>query len=53
MTGSVVIAERVDRTQAGDEAVDLARTGSFEIRDGKIASWCDDFDLGTYTRAMS
>ena len=50
--GNVVIAERLDRTQAGDKSVDLPCTGVFEIRDGKIAYWRDYFDLGTYTRAM-
>jgi limonene-1,2-epoxide hydrolase len=51
-TGDVVIAERVDRTQAGDKSVDLPCTGVFTIRDGKIASWRDYFDIGTYARAM-
>jgi len=50
--GDVVIAERLDRTQAGDRSVDLPCTGVFTIRDGKISSWRDYFDLGTYTRAM-
>lgn len=50
--GQVVIAERVDRTEAGARSVDLPCTGVFEIRDGKIACWRDYFDLGTYTRAM-
>ena len=51
-SGNVVIAERVDRTQAGDKSVDLPCTGVFEIRDGKIACWRDYFDIGTYARAM-
>ena len=51
-TGDVVIAERIDRTKAGDKAVDLPCTGVFTIRDGKIASWRDYFDIGTYMRAM-
>lgn len=51
--GDVVIAERVDRTRAGDKSVDLPCTGVFEMRDGKIARWRDYFDLSTYTRAMS
>lgn len=50
--GDVVIAERIDRTRAGEKRVDLPCTGVFEIRDGKIACWRDYFDLGTYTRAM-
>lgn len=51
-TGNVVIAERVDRTQAGDKSVDLPCTGVFEIVDGKISVWRDYFDIGTYSRAM-
>ena len=51
-SGDMVIAERVDRTLAGDKSVDLPCTGVFEIRDGKIAVWRDYFDLATYTRAM-
>ncbi len=51
-TGDVVIAERIDRTLAGDKSVDLPCTGVFTIRDGKIASWRDYFDLGSYARAM-
>ena len=51
-TGAVVIAERLDRTEAGDKKVDLPCTGVFTIRDGKIASWRDYFDIGTYMRAM-
>jgi limonene-1,2-epoxide hydrolase len=52
-SGDVVIAERVDRTQAGERSVDLPCTGVFELRDGKIAVWRDYFDMGTYVRAMS
>ena len=51
-TGNVVVAERVDRTRAGDKSVELPCTGVFEIRDGKIARWRDYFDMGTYVRAM-
>lgn len=52
-SGDVVIAERLDRTQAGDKSVDLPCTGVFEIRDGKIAVWRDYFDMGTYAREMA
>ena len=51
--GDVVIAERLDKTKAGDKAVDLPCTGVFEMRDGKIAVWRDYFDMGTYARAMA
>ncbi len=51
-TANVVLAERVDRTRAGDKSVELPCTGIFEIREGKIAVWRDYFDLGTYVRGM-
>lgn len=51
--GEVVIAERVDKTRAGDKSVDLPCTGIFEMEDGKIKVWRDYFDLGTYGRAMA
>jgi limonene-1,2-epoxide hydrolase len=50
--GEVVIAERVDRTKAGDKSVDLPCTGVFEMEEGKIKVWRDYFDLGTYMRGM-
>lgn len=50
--GDVVIAERIDRTRAGDKSVDLPCVGVFELEKGKIKVWRDYFDLGTYTRAM-
>jgi len=52
-SGDVVIAERVDRTRAGDKAVDLPVVGVFEMEGGKIKVWRDYFDLATYTRGMS
>jgi len=51
--GDVVIAERVDRTRAGDKAVDLPCVGVFEMKNGKISVWRDYFDLATYTKAMA
>jgi len=51
--GDVVIAERVDRTKAGDKTVDLPCTGVFEMKDGKIVVWRDYFDMATYTNAMA
>ncbi len=51
-SGDVVIAERLDRTHAGDKAVDLPCVGVFEMEDGKIKVWRDYFDLGTYQRAL-
>ena len=51
--GDVVIAERLDRTKAGEKSVDLPCTGVFEMEDGKIKVWRDYFDLTTYAKAMS
>lgn len=51
--GDVVIAERLDRTEAGDKRVDLPCTGVFEMENGKIKVWRDYFDLSTFTTAMS
>ena len=50
--GNVVIAERVERTRAGDKRVDLPCTGVFELEGGKIKEWRDYFDFGTYQRAL-
>ena len=47
-----MIAERLDRTEAGEKNVDLPCTGVFEMRDGKIAVWRDYFDMATYGRGM-
>ena len=52
-SGDVVIAERLDRTRAGDRSVDLPVVGVFEMEGGKISVWRDYFDLGTYTRGMN
>lgn len=51
--GNVVIAERLDRTVAGDKKVDLPCCGVFEMEDGKIKVWRDYFDMATYTTAMA
>lgn len=50
--GDVVIAERVDRTRAGEKSVDLPCVGVFELEGGRIKTWRDYFDLGTYQRAL-
>lgn len=51
--GDLVIAERVDRTRAGNKSVALPCVGVFEMENGKIKVWRDYFDLGTYTRAIA
>ena len=52
-SGDIVIAERLDRTRAGDKSVDLPCVGVFELEGGKIKVWRDYFDLSTYGKAMS
>ena len=51
--GNVVVAERIDRTRAGERSVELPIVGVFELEQGKIRAWRDYFDLGTYTQAMT
>src|SRR5213076_3077642 len=51
--GNVVVAERIDRTRAGERSVELPIVGVFELEEGKIRAWRDYFDLGTYTQAMT
>ncbi|HXJ36285.1 MAG TPA: cytochrome P450 [Candidatus Eisenbacteria bacterium] len=52
-SGDVVVAERIDRTRAGDRAVDLPIVGVFELERGRIKAWRDYFNLSTYTEAMA
>ncbi|MBK8629486.1 MAG: nuclear transport factor 2 family protein [Sphingomonadales bacterium] len=52
-SGSIVFAERVDRSMLGERSVDLPCCGVFEIENGKIKVWRDYFDLATYTRALA
>ncbi|MCB1646024.1 MAG: SgcJ/EcaC family oxidoreductase [Pseudomonadales bacterium] len=51
--GSLVFAERIDRTMVGDKAVNLPCVGVYETEDNKIRVWRDYFDLGTYIKAVS
>lgn len=51
--GDVVFAERLDRTKAGDRAVDLPCNGVFEMEEGKIKVWRDYFDMATFTKGMA
>ena len=52
-TGSIVLAERIDRFVMGEKKVELPVVGVFEIRDGKISAWRDYFDMQTWTRQTS
>ena len=50
---NVVIAERLDRTRAGDKSVDLPCVGVFELKAGKIKVWRDYFDIATYQKGVA
>ena len=50
---NVVIAERLDRTRAGDKSVDLPCVGVFELKAGKIKVWRDYFDIATYQKGLA
>jgi limonene-1,2-epoxide hydrolase len=52
-SGNLVIAERVDRTRAGEKSVDLPCVGVFELEAGKIKIWRDYFDFATYQRGLA
>ena len=51
-SGNVVIAERIDRTRAGEKSVELPCVGVFELERGKIKTWRDYFDFATYQRGL-
>jgi len=46
--GSVVMNERTDKLEMGDNMVELAVMGVFEFRDGKICAWRDYFDMAGF-----
>ena len=51
-SGNVVMVERIDRTRAADNSVDLPVVGVFEMEEGKIKEWRDYFDVATFRDAM-
>lgn len=51
--GDVVLTERVDRFTLDGKEVVLPVSGTFEVRDGKIAAWRDYFDLQSWTSQTS
>jgi len=51
--GDIVMVERVDRTVAAGNKIDLPCFGIFEMESGKIKVWRDYFDLATYTGALT
>jgi limonene-1,2-epoxide hydrolase len=49
----VVLTERVDTFTIGEVVAPLPVMGTFEIRDGRISSWRDYFDMGQITKMLS
>ena len=43
--GNVVLTERVDVFEFPNGRIALPVSGTFELRDGKIAAWRDYFDM--------
>ena len=53
VNGDVVLTERVDAfTLAGREGA-FPVSGTFELRDGKIAAWRDYFDMAQVTKFLT
>jgi limonene-1,2-epoxide hydrolase len=50
--GDVVLTERVDVFDFGATHIELPVSGTFELRDGKIASWRDYFDMNQFTSQL-
>jgi len=50
---NVVLTERIDTFTVGDIVAPLLVMGTFEVRDGRISAWRDDFDLGQITTMLS
>jgi limonene-1,2-epoxide hydrolase len=46
--GDIVMTERVDHFQIGDNRISVPCMGIFELRNGKIAAWRDYWDLKTF-----
>ncbi|MBV1878815.1 MAG: nuclear transport factor 2 family protein [Pseudomonadales bacterium] len=52
--GNKVLTERVDRfVLEGDKSVALPVMGIFEIKNNKICTWRDYFDLNTFVSQMA
>jgi limonene-1,2-epoxide hydrolase len=49
-SGNLVFTERIDRFDMNGKRFDLPVNGVFELRNGKIASFRDYFDLASFER---
>jgi len=52
-TGSIVMAERLDRFVIGGKEVKLPCNGVFELENDRIKVWRDYFDMTTWLRQTS
>ena len=50
--GGTVLTERLDIFTFANGRIELPVMGTFEIRDGKIASWRDYFDMAMFLNQM-
>ncbi len=50
--GDVVLTERVDVFRFPNGTIRLPVSGTFEVRDGKIAAWRDYFDMNQFVSQM-
>jgi len=48
----IVMNERTDRFKIGGKWVEARVMGAFEVRDGKIQSWRDYFDMNQFTSQL-
>ena len=51
-TDDVVLTERVDVFDFGTKTIELPVSGTFELRDGKIAAWRDYFDMNMFVSQL-
>jgi limonene-1,2-epoxide hydrolase len=52
VSGDVVFNERTDRMVVRGKQIALPVAGVFEVSDGKITSWRDYFDNGTFMQQL-
>lgn len=51
--GDLILNERVDHLDVNGRTIPLPVAGVFELRDGKIHTWRDYFDLAAFTNGIS
>jgi limonene-1,2-epoxide hydrolase len=51
--GSTVLTERVDYLKNGGTVAPIPVMGAFDVRDGRVSSWRDYFDLALVGRMMA